>query len=176
MVALKEKTMDWGGLSLKCTEIVGRTQRFIVPICGNAKVGATAGWVITAGDNISHATLPASQTNSTLIIPITDLQIGDTITGVSVTGQVTSAGGAVTLPMDVRTQTTASGGNTDASLGTSNVGSLVANTLISSANLKVTGLTTILTEGKTVYLLLTGTTAASTSIDITGLVLTITRA
>lgn len=176
MVALKEKTQDFGGLSIKCAEIIGRTQRFIVPTCGNAKVGATAGWVITGGTNMSHATLPASQTSSTLVVPITDLQIGDTVTGVSITGQVESAGGNVTLTMDVRKLTNVAADNTDASLGTGNVGTLVADTVLSSANLKVTGLTEIMAEGETLYVLLTGTTAASTDIDVTGMVVTVTRA
>lgn len=175
MVALKEKTMDWGGLSLKCAEIVGRTQRVIVPVCGNAKVGATAGWVITGGTNMAHATLPASQTSSTLVIPITDLEIGDTVTSVSVTGQVESAGGNVTLTMDVRKLTNAAADNTDASLGTGNVGTLTADTIISSSNLKVTSLTETMAEGETLYVLLTGTTAASTDIDLTGLIVTVQR-
>lgn len=176
MPAQKEKTMDWGGLSLKCAEIIGRTQRFVVPICGNAKVGATAGWVVTAGTNICHATLPASQTSSTLVVPITGLQIGDTITGVSATGQVESAGGAVTLTMSIRKLTTAAADNTDAQLGTDDVGSLVADTVLSSSNLVVTGLTEIIAEGETIYALFTGTTAAVTDIDLTGLVVTVTRA
>lgn len=150
-------------------------RQVVVPICGNAKVGATGGWVITAGTNICHATLPASQTGSTLVVPITGLEIGDTLTGVSVTGQVESAGNNVTCVMSVRKLTTAAGANVDAELGTDNVGTLTADTLISSDNLEVTGLTEVLAKGETVYALFTATTAASTDIDITGLVVTVTR-
>ena len=155
--------------------LVRAGRQIVVPICGNAKVGATAGWVVTGGTDIAHATLPASQTSSTLIIPITGVEIGDTVTAVGVTGQVESAGNNVTLVLSVRKLTTAAADNTDAELDTDNVGTLTADTQIASANLGVTGLTEVLAEGETLYALLTGTTAASTDIDITGLVVTVTR-
>lgn len=155
---------------------LARTGRQLqIPICGNAKVGATAGWVITGGTNICHATLPASQTNSTLVIPISGLYIGDTVTGVSVQGQVESAGGNVTLTMDVRKVTNAAADNTDASLGTDNVGTLTADTKITSTELAVTGLTEVLAVDESLYVLLTGTTAASTDIDLTHLIVTVTE-
>lgn len=155
---------------------INRTGRqYSIPICGNAKVGATAGWVITGGTNICHATLPASQTNSTLVVPITNMGIGDTLTAVSVQGQVESAGGNVTLTMDVRKQTNAAADNTDASLGTDNVGTLTADTKITSAELGVTGLTEVLAADESLYVLLTGTTAASTDIDLTHIIITVTE-
>lgn len=183
----KSETMNFKGLALDAAEVatdlltmgtgtITRTGRqIVVPICGNAKVGATSGWVITAGTNICHATLPASQTNSTLVVPITGLEIGDTLTAVSATGQVESAGGNVTLVMSIRKLTAVAADNTDAELGTDNVGTLTADTLLSSANLAVTGLTEVLAEGETLYALFTGTTAGSTDIDLTGLVVTVTR-
>lgn len=148
----------------------------ITPICGNAKVGATAGWIITAADNISQATLPQSSTSSTLVIPVTGLNIGDTITGVSVSGQVESAGANVTLVASIRKTVAVAAGNTDAELGTDNVGTLTADTLISSATLAVTGLTEVLAEGEAIYVLLTGTTAASTDIALNSIITTVTRA
>lgn len=187
-VLAKNKTWNFKGLALDCAEVATdritlgtgtftRTgKQAVVPICGNAKVGATAGWVITGGTNICHATLPASQTSSTLVVPITGLNIGDTLTAVGATGQVESAGANVTLTMSIRKLTTAAADNTDAEIGTDNVGTLVADTILSSANLGVTGLTEVLAEGETLYALFTGTTAASTDIDLTGLVVTITTA
>ena len=131
--------------------------------------------MITAADNISQGTLPASQTASTLIVPITGLEIGDTLTGLSVSGQVESAGNAATLVLSVRKTVAAAAGNTDAELGTDNVGSLVADTLISSATLAVTGLTEVVAEGEAFYALLTGTTAASTDIALNSIIATVTR-
>lgn len=165
--------MDFRNLALECADVL-RTRQYVIPICGNAKVGATAGWVVTAGTNICHATLPASQTASTLVVPI-PCDIGDKITAVSATGQVESAGGNVTLVMSVRKLTNAAADNTDAELGTDNVGTLAADTILSSANLAVTGLSEIVAEGETIYALFTGTTAASTDIDLTGLIVTVTR-
>lgn len=150
--------------------------QILTPICGNAKVGATSGWIITAADDISQATLPAAETSSTLIIPITGLNIGDTLTGVSVSGQVESAGANATLVLSVRKTVAVAAGNTDAELGTDNVGTLTADTLISSANLAVTGLTEVLAEGEAVYVLLTGTTAALTDIALNSIIATVTRA
>jgi hypothetical protein len=152
---------------------VGR--QYSIPICGNAKVGATAGWVITAGTNIAHATLPASQTASTLVVPITGLSIGSTLTAVSVQGQVESAGNAVQLVMSVRKLTNAAADNTDAELGTDNVGSLVADTKLTSTELAVTGLSEVLAADESLYVLLTGTTLGSTDIDLTHLIVTVTE-
>jgi len=168
-------TMTVSGTVTTTGSQVRTGRQIITPICGNAKVGATAGWVITAADNISQGTLPQSQTSSTLVIPVTGLEIGDTITGVSVSGQVESAGGAVTLVMSVRKTVATAAGNTDAELGTDNVGSLTADTLISSANLVVTGLTDVLAEGEAVYVLLTGTTAATTDIALNSIITTVTK-
>lgn len=158
------------------TGSITRTGRqYSIPICGNAKVGATAGWVITAGTDICHATLPASQTSSTLVVPITGLSIGSTLTAVSAQGQVESAGGNVTLVMSVRKLTNAAADNTDAELGTDNVGTLTADTKITSAELGVTGLTEVLAADESLYVLFTGTTAASTDIDLTHLIITVTE-
>ena len=176
MPAAKDKILDYTGLSIKCSEIIGRTERVVIPISGNAKVGATAGWVLGAATNIATgATLPASQTASTLVVPL-PAYIGDTVTGISVMGQVESAGGAVSLKVDLRKITNVAADNTDVSLGTGTSGSLVADTVLSSSNLRVTGMTEIIAEGEMLYALITATTAATTDIDLTAIVLNTTRA
>jgi hypothetical protein len=148
-----------------------------IPICGNAKVGATAGWVVTAGTNMCHATLPASQTGSTLVVPISGVNVRDVVTAVSTGGQVESAGGNVTLVMSVRKLTNAAGDNADAEIGTDNVGTLTADTALSAANLGVTlGTAEALAADESLYVLFTGTTAASTDIDLTHLLVTVRRA
>lgn len=155
--------------------VVRAGRQIVTPICGNAKVGATAGWIITAADNISQATLPGSETSSTLIIPVTGLEIGDTFTGLSVSGQVESAGNNVTMVLSVRKTVAVAAGNTDAEIGTDNVGTLTADTLISSATLAVTGLTDVVAEGEAFYALLTATTAATTDIALNSIIATVTR-
>ena len=152
-----------------------RAKQLSVPICGNAKVGATAGWVITAGTNIAHATLPASQTGSTLVIPISGLEIGDTLTAVDMHGQVESAGNVASTTISIRKITTAAAAITDAELGTDQA-SFAADTIMSGANLGVSGLTEVLAANESLYVLLTATTAASTDIDLTHMVVSVTRA
>lgn len=171
-------TVESGGsivLESGATQVRAGVQ-IVTPICGNAKVGSGSGWIITGADNISQATLPAAETASTLIVPITGLNIGDTLTGVSASGQVESAGANATLIMSVRKTVAVAAGNTDAELGTDNVGTLTADTLISSATLAVTGLSEVLAEGEAVYVLLTGTTAALTDIALNSIIATVTRA
>jgi hypothetical protein len=153
-----------------------RDIQLIVPVCGNAKVGATAGWVITGGTNKNSATLPASQTGSTLVIPIEGLQVGDIVTGVAVVGQVESAGNTVTAAMDVRKLTSAAADLVDASLATDNLGAgVTADTILSAANLGVSGLTEVMAENEALYVLITATTAGSTDIDLMSLVVSVTR-
>lgn len=145
-----------------------------VPLQQQCKVGATAGWVVTASTDKQHATLPASQTSSTLVCPLPDLPVGATVTAVSVAGQVESAGGNVTLVMSFRKQTNAAADNTDAEIATDNVGTLTADTKVTSAELGVTGTSEIIASDESLYVLLTGTTAASTDIDLTHLIVSYT--
>ncbi len=161
--------------TMDITGSVIRTQKLIIPIGGNAKVGATSGWVITGGTDFYHATLPASQTDSTLIVPITGLHIGDTLTGVSVTGQIESAGNNVTLSIGTTRQTTAASGNVVVNIGATSLGPVTADTLVSSANLAPAVVATTMVEGRTIFVLLTGTTAVDTDIDVTGLIATVIR-
>lgn len=131
-------------------------------IATRAKVGATAGWVIAAADNLPYvATLAASQTGSTLILPLTGLRLGDTITGFTVISQIESAGGTVTIDGDLRAVTNVAADPTDASISTMTQVSVTADTASAQAK---TGLTEVVTSGKSYYLKLTATTAAATDI------------
>lgn len=135
-------------------------------------VGATAGWEF--GDD-GLARLPASQTNSTLVIPIKGLNIGDTITGVRAIGQAESAGATAVLAMSVRKATAAAGDFTDAELDAAASGDMTADTLISEAVVGVTGLTEVLASLESLYVLLTGTTAALTDIAVAGVEVDVLR-
>lgn len=127
-----------------------------------AKVGGTAGWTVGAADNLPYVgTVAASQTGAKLVIPIDGLQIGATITGFNIVAQIESAGGTVTLDADLRATTNVAADPTDASIGAMTQVSVTADTAVSQAK---TGLTEVVTSGKTYYLLLTATTALSTDI------------
>lgn len=154
---------------------VAPTNKQLIVSAMDGAAGATAGWAVT-GSNDGAARLPASQTSSTLVVPIRGLNIGDQVTAVRAIGQVESAGANVTLVMSVRKSTAAVADITDAELGTDNVGTLVADTLISASVLEVAALTETLDALESVYVLLTGTTAALTDIAITGFVVDVTRA
>jgi hypothetical protein len=143
-------------------------------INGRAKVGTTAGWTVGAANNLPYVgTVAASQTASTLVLPLDGLTIGDVITGFKVIAQVESAGGTVTLDADLRAVTNVAADPTDASIGAMTQVSVTADTAVAQSK---TGLTETVTSGKTYYLLLTATTAASTDIILQACEVTTSRA
>lgn len=152
------------------------TKTMLISVAGAAKLGGSgAGWVIDADNALPLATLPASQTSEVLLMPISGLWVGDTVTSVGVVGQVESAGGNVSITLDVRKVTAAAADITDASLGTDSSGTLTSDTILSASNLGVTGLTETLAADELLYVTITGTTAASTDIALMGLAVSFTR-
>lgn len=138
-----------------------------------AKVGTTAGWVVGAADNLPYmATLPASQSASTLVVPIDGLKIGDIITAFKVVAQIESAGGAVTLDADLRKITNVAAEPTDASVGAITQVSVTADTAVEAEK---TGLADAAGSHEVFYLLITATTAASTDIILLGAIVTVTE-
>lgn len=141
-----------------------------------AKVGATSGWVVNAATNVGRmATCPASQTASTLVVPINGLKVGDTITGFHLIGQIESAGGTVTVNADLRKLTSAAADLVDASVGTMTQLSVTADTIMSSSNTTKGSLTEVIGADETFYILITVTTAASTDIDLQGVAIIVTE-
>ena len=150
---------------------VGYTSQ--IPI-SRAKVGSAAGWVLGGADNLPYvATMAAGQTAGTLVIPIHGLHIGDTITGFKIIAQVEAAGNTVTIDADLRAVTNVAAEPTDASIGTMTQVSVSADTAVAQAK---TGLTEVVTSGKSYYLLITATTGASCDIILQHPELTVTTA
>ena len=148
----------------------------LVVSAANAKAGATAGWVVGAGDDKSLTTLPASKTSSTLVVPISGLQVGDIITGFYGVGQIESAGNTASISIDLRKHTAAAADVSDASVDAMDAPlSVTADTIISSANSASPTLTETVGADESFYFLVTATTAASTDIALQALVLNITR-
>jgi len=145
-------------------------QQHKVGIAG-AKVGATAGWVVAGATNLSEATLPASQTSSTMVIPITGLKNGWTITSWGIQAQIESAGGAVTLDADLRKLTNAAADPTDASVGAITQVAVTADTKSEAAK----AVSEVVADDEMFYVLVTGTTAASTDIRFLGVRVTVTE-
>lgn len=150
-----------------------RTVDIIIP-AANGKAGATAGWVNSGSDpgNISAASLPASQSASTYTIPIVGLQIGSVVNSYKVIGQIESGGNAVTLDADLRKLTTAAGDHTDASIGAITQVSKTADYKVEES--KTLSAAETIALGESLYLLLTGTTAAATDIKISAVVVNVT--
>jgi hypothetical protein len=140
-----------------------------------AKVGGTAGWVVGAADDLGlMATLPASQTSSTLVVPITGLKVGDTITSFSLIGQIESGGNTATLDANLRKMTSAAADVTDASVDSITQVSVTADAIVSAS--KTLGTPDVVAENETFYILITGTTAASTDVALQGVSVTVTEA
>lgn len=142
-----------------------------------AKVGGTSGWVLGGGavNTGLTATLPASQTGATLVVPIPGLKVGDTITAMHLIGQIESAGGAVTLDADLRKMTAAAADVADASVDAITQISVTADTAVTAANSTIDSLAEVVAADETFYVLITGTTAGSTDIALQGIALTVTE-
>lgn len=150
--------------------VVRTGQEYAFSLAG-AKAGATAGWVVGAGDNLQQATLPQSQTASTLVIPVGGLKVGDTITAFKLFGQIESAGNGVTVDADLRAQTNVAADPTDASIGAITQVSVTADTAMSATK---SALSSVVTATKAYYILVTATTGASTDIRLLGFSVTVT--
>jgi hypothetical protein len=156
--------------------LTGRTSQQFIQSIAYAKLGASgAGWVIGAADSISLATLPASQTDENMVIPITvPLKVGTIITGFTINGQIESAGNTATLDASLCKMTAVDSDFTSATIGA------LAATLSKTADYKIVdGNSTITAEtvaaDETFFILVEGTTAASTDIAIGGVTLTVTE-
>lgn len=152
-------TVGSEGVSLGANGIV-RTGREIL-VGSNPKVGASAGWVVNAASDVFEATMAASQTGGTLIVPLRGLTAGDTITGFRVVAQVESAGGTVTIDADLRAETNVAADPTDASIGAITQVSVTADTAVSATK---AGLTEVVSVTKNYYIKITATTAGSTDV------------
>lgn len=143
-----------------------------------AKVGTTAGWVVAAADNLGKlATIPASQTASTLVIPLSGFNVGDIITQFAINGSIQSAGNTGTLLADLRMLTAAAAGATDSSLGVMAAAlSVVTDTIVSIANAtKILAAAHTVLAGESFYVLITATTDAAVTEEIQSVSLIVTE-
>jgi hypothetical protein len=145
---------------------------------GYSKVGATAGWTVGGGavNTGLTATMAAGQTAGTLVVPISGLKVGDTITSFHLIGQVESAGNNVTIDADLRKLTAAAADVADASVGAITQLVVAVDTILSATNTNKASLTEVVAADETFYVLLTATTTASTDIALQGVAVTVTEA
>lgn len=162
------------GLTVTTPAIVGATLTGAIVRTGQirqvgtaAKVGTTAGFVVNAANNIYSYTVPASQTSSTLVVPVMGLKVGDTITAFGISGFITSAGGTVTVDAQLRSQTAASGSLTDALVASMTQLSVTGNTLVAAGgNGAKSGISSVIAADVAYYLLITVTTGASCTVGL----------
>lgn len=119
--------------------------------------------------------LPASSTAAVAFMPISGLKVGDTITKIRVFGRFQSAGNTASLSVELNETdifTSFIGGNTIASIPSvsSTTNTVMAGSVVESAAISHLITSNMYTVG------FTGTTAASTLIQITGVELDITPA
>lgn len=146
----------------------------VMTVSAGAKVGGTSGWVVGAANDLGTlATMPAGETAGTLVVPITGLEEGDTITGFSVLGQLESGGNAATLDADLRKLTAAAGDLTDASVASITQISETSDAIVNASKVLSSG--EVVGADETFYVLLTGTTAASTDIALQAVKVTVTK-
>jgi len=155
------------------TSIVDQTpavaMRRIIP-AAVGKAGTTAGWVTAAANNLSLATCPASQTASTLVVPVMGLRVGDVITGFYAVGQIESAGNTATFDVSLRKMTAAAADVSDAAVASATQLSVTADTIISSSNTRVGELVEAVDADESFYFLITATTALATDIALQAMV------
>lgn len=137
-----------------------------------ARVGATAGWVLGAIDTGVMGTVAASQTAGTLVVPISGLRVGDTITGFKIHAQVESAGNTVTIDGDLRNIDNTAADPVDASVGTITQVSVTADTAVAQSK---TGLSHVVLVTDSYYILITATTGATTDIQLINVTVTVTQ-
>jgi hypothetical protein len=135
------------------------------------KIGATSGWTINAANNIGLcATLAASQTESTLVIPINNLEIGTRITDFYPVGQVESAGNTASITVELRKLTADAADVVDASVATTGSVSFTADGILGRITAPCENVNAIVVDGESYYFLVTATTAASTDIALQGVI------
>jgi hypothetical protein len=143
-----------------------KSEKRIVNAAGQAKAGTTAGWVVAAANNIALVTLPASQTASTLVVPIPSLKVGERITGFHLVGQIESGGNTATVDASLRVQTAAAADVTDALVASITQLSVTADAVMSESNTRKSGLDQVVTADQTYYVLITSTTALATDVAL----------
>jgi len=146
-----------------------------IMLTGPAKTGATTsvGWVVAdAVTDIGElATLAASATADTLIVSVTGLLIGDTITAFSVNGQIESGGNAATVDAQLYKNTITAAANVGAGLGSGITQvSVTADSVFAESE---SGLTQTVAIGEAYYILVTATTGASTDVALTSCTVTV---
>lgn len=160
-----------------CSSLNAPTERviFVPAATGNVSghTGGSVDWVLTSAKGF--ATLAASATVASMTIPISGLQIGDTIVSYKVVGQFenTADDAGTIFDADLRMVTNAAAGGSDASLGAITQVAPDADAAITSSKTLATA--EVLASGEFPYLLVKATTGSSSDVELGGVEVTIYR-
>lgn len=157
---------------LCASDNVPGTRTLFVPAKNGSQGSSTTGWVNT-GIDTGEVTLAASATNENYVVPITGLQLNDTIISYKVIAQIESGGNTATLDADMRKLVNAAADPADSSIGAITQVSATADTAVASS--KTLSTAELIETGDSVYVLLLGTTAASTDIRLLGIEVVVGR-
>lgn len=163
-----------GDVTIAGGTLIQTEVNFVPAYLGKQGATATVGWVVT-GKNVGLATLAASATADTLVIPITGLNIGDTIVSYKVVGQFenTADDAGTIFDADLRKVTNAAAGGTDASIGAITQVAPDADAAIASS--KTLATPEVIASGEVIYLLVKATTGANSDVELVGVELTVTK-
>ncbi len=141
-----------------------------IHIGGRAKVGAGAGWVVGAANNVaSIGTVAASQTSGTLVVPVEGLQHGDIITGVTVTASINCTTNNASLDAALHTYTvTAAATATDAAVANGGITQILqtGTGALAGTGTNATPCSSTVATGVQHFVILTATTGASCTIEL----------
>ena len=127
-------------------------------------------WSILATGSFA---LAASSTSKTMVFQVPGLNVGDKVTGFRIVGQGESAGGTATLDADFRKNTKGVAAIADASVGAITQLSITADSAVDEEKIFTTA--EVIAADSQYYVLVDGTTAASTDFDITGIEVDVVR-
>lgn len=151
--------------SLEVDELHRRNKSIHIPAMLGEE-GSVAGWSHQAANNTSTILLPAAKTAATFTLPI-HIEIGTVINRVRIHGRTESAGNAATLDVELRATTATASAITDELIASIPQINKTANYMFDDEIILTTPENT--DTNKFYYILLTGTTAAGTEIDVQGI-------
>lgn len=166
-----------GDLTITSGTLIQTEQTFFAASHGSVGATSTVGWVNTGGaaDAGHMVTLAQSATADTFVIPLSGFNVGDTITGLKVIGQIESAGNTVTLDAAMRKLTMAAADPADAAFDSACAITQVSKTADYQIVDAKTGCSEVIASGEFPYVLITATTGASTDIQLAGVEITYTK-
>lgn len=144
-------------------------EKTIFNVAKGSKAGATAGWVVGGAADTSLVTLPASQTSSTLVMPVHFNNSGKKIVGFYLIGQVESGGNAVVLDCVLKKHSAVASDVTTTTIASMTQVSVTADTALTSANTLTDVRDEVIGENDTYFFLITGTTLGSTDVALQGI-------